>query len=840
MTHSELQAAFLDMVRDGAGYIAILSPTKEWKQWWCPENDIIKAYAEDHYLTHNIYASLATFPDQFNTREAKFAEKICAMWADIDRHENSIHKTDQEIEDAIEQFLNKTGLPRPTIWHYTGYGVQIYWPLDEALELKEWQPMADQLQNLLDALNVGADPITSDAARVLRLPGTLNFRDPANPVETRLEIISRELVSVGELASKLSEATKSFPPQTKRANQTPLVSEIPQTPENVALIKAMLTLIDPDPADGGGGNRHRWMRIVWSIAATGWGEPAYDIARQWSESGDLFDEADFNGVWGSYDPNRRVGDKGSVGFGTLVHFAREAGYNGQVPTSQDQPSISVSKSCTSLATKSATVEESVENWPEPQALPDGLLPVEPLDPTLLPSTISAAIVDISERLSCPIEFVAIPVLTAAGIAIGNRIGVLPKKYDDSWEVYPGFWGGIVGSPGSMKTPAQNESFRCLHHLEDQAGAAYAQAMDTHNKNMKIYEKQLKDFKNGKTTVWPVEPSKPPRVRYIVNDVTYQALGEILAENPSGVLALADEMSGLLQSLDTPGQEAARGFFLQGWGGRGNYTFDRITRGTVVLKNYMLALFGGFQPDRIKLYVRGASSGSSHNDGLMQRFQLLAWPNSPDEIKIVDRPPDRAAIQKMESAIIQLRSLATSGLPDSEKNSIGASLLHFDDQAQAIFDNWYRKNEEMLRNGELVQAEHSHFAKYRSLVPGLALVFHLLEGHTGRICPSCLENALRLTVVLKSHAHRVYASVYGLDNEPPRSLARRILKGELKSGFTARSVYSKGWNGLSRANVTPALELLTELGWLKEIVVQTGGRSSVQYLINPNVSDVLLK
>ena len=112
---------------------------------------------------------------------------------------------------------------------------------------------------------------------------------------------------------------------------------------------------------------------------------------------------------------------------------------------------------------------------------------------------------------------------------------------------------------------------------------------------------------------------------------------------------------------------------------------------MVLKNYMLALFGGFQPDRIKLYVRAASSGSSQNDGLMQRFQLLVWPDLPEEVNIVDRQQDRAAINKMESAIIQLRSTATAGLAQSHKNSTGASLLHFDDQAQTLFDNWFRKN-----------------------------------------------------------------------------------------------------------------------------------------------------
>ena len=97
------------------------------KQWWCENNDEIMAHAEDYQATHNIYFSLATFPNRFNTREAKFVERICALWADVDRHENSIYKTDEEIEDAINRFLKSTGLPSPNIKHYTGYGMHIYW-----------------------------------------------------------------------------------------------------------------------------------------------------------------------------------------------------------------------------------------------------------------------------------------------------------------------------------------------------------------------------------------------------------------------------------------------------------------------------------------------------------------------------------------------------------------------------------------------------------------------------------------------------------------------------------------------------------------------------------------
>lgn len=89
---------------------------------------------------------------------------------------------------------------------------------------------------------------------------------------------------------------------------------------------------------------------------------------------------------------------------------------------------------------------------------------------------------------------------------------------------------------------------------------------------------------------------------------------------------------------------------------------------------------------------------------------------------------------------------------------GSRLLHFDPAAQSLFNQWYVANEDMLRRRGLGPAEQSHFAKYRSLVPGLALLFHLLEGHDGEVCSQCLTGALRYTLYLKSHAQRVYGAV----------------------------------------------------------------------------------
>lgn len=122
----------------------------------------------------------------------------------------------------------------------------------------------------------------------------------------------------------------------------------------------------------------------------------------------------------------------------------------------------------------------------------------------------------------------------------------------------------------------------------------------------------------------------------MNDATVEKLGELMQQNPWGTLSYRDELYGLLTGLDKPGQEGARAFMLQSYDGNQGYTFDRIGRGTVHIPRVCLALIGGIQPGRIQKYVRGAVTGGSADDGLLQRFGLAVWPDVTGDSVHVDQ------------------------------------------------------------------------------------------------------------------------------------------------------------------------------------------------------------
>ncbi len=478
---------------------------------------------------------------------------------------------------------------------------------------------------------------------------------------------------------------------------------------------------------------------------------------------------------------------------------------------------------------------------QPQKLPSALRNVASLETEVLPQAIRDAVMDQAERLQCPPDYLAVAMLSVAGTVVGNGIGIFPYANDESWEVYPAIWGGIVGDPGSKKSPALQTAHVPLRHLESLAAQKYSQELQVYKVTLTRYEKELATWnKNKSSGIKPVAPTEPKLKRFVVHDSTYQALGKILADNPSGVLALADELSGLLQSLDTTGQEAARGFYLSGWSGTGGYSFDRVERGHISLSRFCLSVFGGFQPDRIKAYVQQSQGGSTKNDGLLQRFQLLVWPDAVGNFQFVDRTPNQAAIDQYHQAIFRLNQSTRDEIPGAKRLPNGSQLLHFSPEAQELYGAWYVKNENMLAKGALDSARQSHYAKYRSLIPALALLFHLLDAHDGPVCLDCLSRAIMFAKYLKSHAERIYASVSGHDHAAIRLLAERLLSGQLGNGFTCRTLTLKGWAGLrTKEQAQAAVNALVDYGWLIEEATRGIGRPTTKYNLHPSASAAFL-
>lgn len=117
------------------------------------------------------------------------AQALKAFWIDIDvKRAGDKKQPDKVYTDVnaatvwLRDFLTNTKLPRPNLWVGSGYGLHVYWVLEDAMAPQDWQPYAEALKTALIANNAILDVgISADSARLLRPPETVNLKDTASP-----------------------------------------------------------------------------------------------------------------------------------------------------------------------------------------------------------------------------------------------------------------------------------------------------------------------------------------------------------------------------------------------------------------------------------------------------------------------------------------------------------------------------------------------------------------------------------------------------------------------------------------------------------------------------------
>lgn len=132
----------------------------------------------------DVWFSVGSFT---TSREAKNAVAKKCFYIDIDVGPGKPYQTVREaIKDLITK-LKAAGLPLPTIIVVSGNGIHGYWTLLSEVTIAQWNPVAIALEAKLKEIGVMVDTtVTTDASRVLRVPGTRNWKDINNPKECRI------------------------------------------------------------------------------------------------------------------------------------------------------------------------------------------------------------------------------------------------------------------------------------------------------------------------------------------------------------------------------------------------------------------------------------------------------------------------------------------------------------------------------------------------------------------------------------------------------------------------------------------------------------------------------
>lgn len=504
-----------------------------------------------------------------------------------------------------------------------------------------------------------------------------------------------------------------------------------------------------------------------------------------------------------------------------------------------------------------TISKSLENysetpWSEPVDIPES--PKAPcLHPSLLPSGIRPWCTDIADRMQVPLEYVAGPAIIMLASLIGRKIAVSPNTHDD-WHVTPNLWGMVVAPPGSMKSPSISAVLKPLYKITRRAQEVYKQEKARLKEDEEIAKSEVAALKEGlKSAVKQGTPAELQDVktqlaqklkelescksltekRYLTNDPTIEKLVTIMQENPQGVLLYRDEISGWLAGMSKPGKEGDREFFLESWNGDTPYSMDRVGRGSTYVDGLCLSVLGGLQPGKFDDYIASIAKGGRSDDGLLQRFQILLYPDRKKSWKPCHKSPDAEAYMQVEKIVEVI-----DNMPNPEKDSFGevqSLILKFSDDAQVLFDDWRENLESRLCKGSLHPMMESHLSKYRSLMPSLAAIFSLIQSinETGTIDFTISAEAAKLSVdwcrILEQHANKAFGDHLSPELDSARHFVAKLNAGKIKDFDRCRDIYRRGWKGLKTAEeLEKALEVLERhnIARTQTLTPATGGKTEV--------------
>lgn len=144
----------------------------------------------------NPYFALASFTTP-TKRTAENAKALSSLFLDLDCGEGKDFESQSEAHTKLQEFCESTGLPTPVIVS-SGRGLHVYWPLTEPLPTEQWRSIARRFKQLCISSEFKIDThVPADAARVLRMPGTHNFKDePPKDVVLLTELRSFDLSEI--------------------------------------------------------------------------------------------------------------------------------------------------------------------------------------------------------------------------------------------------------------------------------------------------------------------------------------------------------------------------------------------------------------------------------------------------------------------------------------------------------------------------------------------------------------------------------------------------------------------------------------------------------------------
>ena len=337
---------------------------------------------------------------------------------------------------------------------------------------------------------------------------------------------------------------------------------------------------------------------------------------------------------------------------------------------------------------------------------------------ILPSPIREYIQAGSHAMKCDEAFIALPTLGGLASAIGatRRITLKP-----GWHEPALVWVAVVAESGTMKSPSQSLALDHLRRAQEWQLEQLARLEEEYAEDKSHYDAEIAAWKRTgrrKGEPLPQKPDEPKVDRYVVNDITIEALAEIPSDNPRGVLAACDELGTWLGGFDQyrsgRGNDAAKWLSIHRAEG---LIVDRKTgtKKTIFVKRAAVSVVGSIQPRTL-----ARALGDQHfENGLAARLLVASPPRMPKQW--TDATVDAATYKAVERVYGRLLALNFGTDDNDEAAPIDVPLSP---EAKVAWIEFFNEHAAIMANmtGKVAAA----YAKLEAYAARLALVVFMVK------------------------------------------------------------------------------------------------------------------
>ena len=466
---------------------------------------------------------------------------------------------------------------------------------------------------------------------------------------------------------------------------------------------------------------------------------------------------------------------------------------------------------------------------------------QPFPVEVFPDQTKRFIQETADAIGIDTAFIAPVLLSAFSGLIGRSCRIQLKK---GYSEIPSIWVAIVASSGTGKTPGLDAVLTPIREHQQQEDEKYKEALLEYEARKQENARQKDGGSNKKLTA-------PTPNQLLMDDVTTEAVVEILEQNPHGCLLFQDELSSFLGSFDayrSGGGGKDLGFWLSVFNGVPVRVNRKTGKKLISAHTPAVAICGGIQPGM----VRRILSKNEHffDAGLMARVLTVSPPLLPVlwSEKVVAAETERGYRDLVKRLLVLRR--AVNSLPDKP------IVVTLSKEAKEVWSEFYNHNAAGQHTLD-TEAERAAFAKLPAYAARIALVLHVVEDlESGRydisrsdwysipteVSVETLLAAIRLVEWFKMESMRLLASFRNhqqMSLNPEMSAIRDAIQN--KDVITKRELHNlRIFRGHPSASgvIDASLTKLRNMGLIESHFVKSplGGYGKEVFRLSTGISD----